>query len=179
MIEIRLQPRNRPDGSLELHLPLSFRVFFAVLAIVVGLGMAGAPQIGLFPTIVLLVLVVGALYEERWLFEPSSGTITSRHGLLVLNKKQTWSFSDVDSVSSSFYLRGSVPGSAPPSEEETHSLGGGRRFFQRPQLKYGMILKSGEIVRIEIRRVRDSESKDYIPSKVAGILGVNVQESDM
>ena len=179
MVEIRLQPRNRPDGSLELHLPISFRILFAVLAAVVGLGMIGAPQIGLFPTIVLLVLVLGALYEERWHFDPNTNTVTSWHGLLVANKARQWSFADIEAVNSAFYLRGSVPGSAPPEENETHTYGGGRRFFQRPQLKYGLILKSGEIVRIEIRRVRDSEKKDYLPNRVSEVLGVPVQESDM
>lgn len=185
MIEIRLQHHVRPDGTLELRLPISFRILFAALAVVLAIGMIGPPQIGLLPSVILLILVMGSMYEERWYFDPNTKQIIARHGLLIFNRKRTWNYSDVASISTSFYLSGSVPGTEPPREDESHSsvgrgsalgLGRNKRFFQRPQLKYGLILTSGQIIRIEIRRVRDTESKTELPELLSHHLGVPIEE---
>jgi hypothetical protein len=179
MFEIRLVPTTRTDGSLELRLSLGFRLMFTVFAVVVAVGMLSTPRIALLPSTLLLILLFGALYDERWRFDPASKTIVARHGLLIAGRKRSWRFDEIAAVHSSYYMSGTVPGSGSAHPDRTGSGMRGRRFFQRPHIKYGLTLTSGEMIRIEIRRVRDTEDRQEIPTRIARMVGVEVDHLDV
>jgi hypothetical protein len=179
MIDLRFRLRTRDEGTVILEFGVAFRVLFAFLALILGMGIAQSGGFAPLPIGILVVLLVGALYEERWEFDPTEGTITTRHGLLVAARRRTWRFSEVSAVEYTHYRSGSVPGShqAPPSESENvgeamNRFGRLGRGLNRHFLRYGLVFHDGSRRRIELRRVRDWGEDKNIPATVAGTIGV-------
>lgn len=161
MIDIRLQARHL-DDNLILHLGWVFRAGFALLAVVVAGGMLSLGRLSPVPAVLLVVLLLGALYEERWVVDRGQQTITARHGLLVLARTRSWSLADVVAVGVGV----------------TDGPGGGiARPPGRSFLRYSLIMGDATPpVRVEIRRVRAGEDPLELPGLLAAALGVPLED---
>lgn len=187
MIELKLHIRTLPDGRVVLELGLGFRIVFGFLATILALGVAGSGSLGLIPVGALVVLAIGALYQEQWTIDPEARTLTSRHGLMVLSRRRTWSFDDIDRVEYTHYRAGSVPGAAPgtppgaedPSEEAMSAFGRMGRTLKRHFLRYSIVTTGGRRVRVEIRRVRDWAADVRLPQTMAQKMGVPLEETPL
>ncbi|MDA3950592.1 MAG: hypothetical protein PF508_15415 [Spirochaeta sp.] len=192
MFDLQFQMHTRPDGTVVLAFGLSFRLLFAVLALMVGVGIAGsiggdAP--GIVPIVIFTVLMLGALYQERWIFDPGTRSIVSAHGLIGLAFRRRWSFDQVAALEYTSYRAGSVPGSVTASPANDVGLDDTRRaaaeatsrFSRVPRgmnryfLRYSLVFSDGRRRRIELRRVRDWEREKQIPAAVAAAIGVPLE----
>lgn len=183
MIDLTFQIKKNADGVVVLEFGIAFRILFAALALILGFGIASSGSVTPLPAGFFAILLLGSLYLERWEFDPTSGTVTSRHGLVFLNRRKRWNFTDVESVEYTHYRVGSVPGSpqTPPDDETTGAAAAneamnrfGRlgRGLERRFLRYGLRLNDGRYVRIELRRVRDWNRDQAIPTTIATTIGV-------
>lgn len=192
MFDLKFQIHTRPDGTVVLAFGLGFRVLFALLALMVGYGIAGSigdAGPGVVPIVIFTVLMLGALYQERWTFDPGSRTIVSAHGLIGLAFRRRWSFDQVAALEYTSYRAGSVPGSDSGSSVEDTGFDDATRaaaeatsrFSRVPRgmnryfLRYSLVFSDGQRRRIELRRVRDWEREKRIPATVAEVIGVPLE----
>ena len=186
MIELSLRLRSVPDGRVFLELGIVFRLVFGFLATVLGLGISGGESIAVIPLVALTVLILGALYQERWEVDPTRRTISARHGLIGLSRRRRWSFDDMECVEYTHYRAGSLPGSeqSPPSDDTfardamsplARVSRGARRHF----LRYALVTREGRRVRVEIRRVRSWHDDLALPKALAQTIGVPLLETSI
>jgi hypothetical protein len=142
-MEIPLTLRARRDGKLVYAIPLPFRAAMAAIAalLAAALLMDGRdPGIGGWAS--LSIAALGALYEERWSFDPGAGQVSHRVGLVLLARRTTIALGDIASFRIEPFVRGTVPGSADEERENAAALAGGRADdagakrarFKRPYL---------------------------------------------
>lgn len=174
MIEIHLKPRTAPDGSLILELGIAFRVVFGALAAVLAVGVGSTGMMGIVPIGVLSIMVVGALYQEKWIFNPTTKRVTARHGLVVAARTRTWMFDDISEVQ---YAHHRVGGGASAPEEIRSTVGRMSRGLQRHFLKYWLLTRDGARVRIEMRKVGDWSADIALPHTVADTLSVPLTDT--
>jgi hypothetical protein len=187
MIEIRLKPRTAPDGSVVLELGIGFRIVFGFLATILAVGISSSGTIGVFPAVALVIMVVGALYQEHWTFDPNTGKVTERHGLMLLSRKRSWAFDEIEEVQYTHYRAGSVPGGRghpPPGTEDDTSeisstMGRMTRGLRRHFLRYSLVTSSGDRIRIEMRKVTDWNTDFKLPQTVAATLAVPLTETPL
>jgi hypothetical protein len=187
MFEIRLKPRTAPDGSVVLELGVGFRIVFGFLATILAVGMSGSGTIGVFPAVALIIMMVGALYQEHWTFDPNAATVTARHGLMLLSRKRTWSFGEIEEVQYTQYRAGSVPGGRnhpPPGTEDdtgeiTSTMGRMTRGLRRHFLRYSLVTRDGDRIRVEMRKITDWNTDFKLPQTVAATLGVPLTETPL
>ena len=122
-MEIPLRLKKSADGSLSYGIPLWYRlVTVAMLGMVVAglLTTEGAP--GLFAWIILILLVMGLVYEERWTVEPASKTVRHHSGFWPLAKATTTGFDSIEEFSLRALARGTIPGSKEEIEVNTKAF---------------------------------------------------------
>lgn len=88
MFDPILKERN---GSMTYTTPVSFRVMFAVVTMVVFLTVALVPdrpflsRFGVVPLVLIGLCVLGTLYLDRWTFDKTTNLFRQDVGLLVLH----------------------------------------------------------------------------------------------
>lgn len=170
-MEIRLSLRDRRN-ALELDLGISFRlVFTAIAALLIGVWVT-AGTLGLLGILILVVTIFGSIYSERWVFDGTDNLVRSSIGTIIIAKTRTWRFEEVLSIRALHYHSGTIPyrskDNGPVSEK--------KRFFQREFVRYELVLTEGETVRIEMRRIHESEDPWQIPQNVADRIGVPLEK---
>ena len=136
-MDIRQVLMRRRDGTLILDLPRWFRWVLALIACGLAALMISDGRVYPLPVVLLLASGFGALYTQGWEFNPRTGRILNRHGLLVWARTIEYSASDVETL----VLEQFSPGA------------GARRRFLRLKL----LLRDGEERVLEIQRRRGSQ----------------------
>ncbi len=193
MFEIKLTTRRDASGRLTLALRPAFRLVFAALAVALASGMAiapaadgpaDAPAVGWLPVVILVVLVFGALYDERWIVDDSSGRLIAHHGILAVGRRRVWLIENVDRVEYEYYRAGTVPSGGSFTEEYDETaeattrwgfLGGWPR---KHYLRYGILMKDGRRIQVEVRVVRSWPEERRLPEALAGALHVPLTATD-
>jgi len=184
MIDLKFRLRRDTAGKLTLEFGIAFRILFAALALVLGTGVAGSGDPTALSLIILAILILGALYEERWIIDPEAREITNRQGLVVLARRKRWRFDEIEGVAYTHYRGGTIPGSpqTPPSNsaesavrDATSRFGRVTRGLDRYFLRYDLVTTDGRKVRIELRKVTDWEREKEIPGAVASAIGVPLE----
>lgn len=115
-MEIPLTLRKNADGSISYGIPLWYRIATgAMLAFVAGGAFSAGGRPSLVAWIVIALLGLGMLYEERWTVDPKARTLSHRAGILPAVKTQSFGFDEVAELRLSAFARGTIPGS--PEEE--------------------------------------------------------------
>lgn len=180
MIDISLRAHTNGRGALVLDLGLRFRIVFLSLAAIVALAMGVAGNTGVFAIVLLVVLLLGASYDERWTFDSTTGTIVSRYGLLFAARTHSRRYDEITAVEYTIYRVGSIPGIQSDLEAEEHSFEGTRRRpLRRIHMRYGLRTRDDEIVQIETRRVRELEVDKRLPETIAHHVGVPAERVTM
>ncbi len=118
-MEIPLSLKKTADGGLAYGIPLWYRVMTAAMIAVVASGVfisGGSP--GIIGWIVLVLLLLGLLYDERWILDPKAGLIRHFGGIWPFAREMRVDFSDIEGFSLGAFARGTVPGSAGETKEE-------------------------------------------------------------
>ncbi len=111
-MEIPLRMRTLKTGALVYGIPFWYRVVSGGLLAVVIAAVATAGEVpGIIAWIVLALLSLGFLYEERWLVDPGAKLVTHRAGLLVAARATRIAFDDITGLGLSALARGTTPGS--------------------------------------------------------------------
>ena len=168
--ELVLRPRR--DGRLELRFSSGFRIVFGFFAGMLLIGIASADEPALLPVLVLLVLIAGLLYDERWTFEAGTGRIVHRIGLLFACRSREYRFAEVESVELRTFRKGSlgwpVPQAAapPPLRQEA-----GRNLFIRSWTGLSLNLSNGGVRDIDTRSSRGSDPLRRTGERIAAYVG--------
>jgi len=153
-MEIPLRLISRKDGSLFYGVPLFFRLIMAAMLIlmIIAIGIDGF-NASIVGWIIMILLLLGFVYKEDWIFDPSSRHILSQIGFYPLLKKTSIAFEEVSYLQLAAISKGTIPGSR---EEETANRdafsqmrgqetgedkkGGMRSFFQRKKLYISLLI---------------------------------------
>ncbi len=126
-MEIPLVLRAKAGGKIIYAVSGLFRAAMAAILAVLAAALlmdGGSPGVGGYVALGLTALA--GLYEERWTFDPSAGTIVHRAGLLFLARRTAIALGDVARFRVEAFVRGTLPGSADEAARNAAALEGGR-----------------------------------------------------
>lgn len=111
-MEILLHLKKHKDGRISYGLPLWYRFLTLLILGLIGSSVA-VPESspGVVAWVVLALLGLSLLYEERWTVDPAKQSIEHRVGIYPFLRRTTIDFSSVARFSIDIFARGTVPGS--------------------------------------------------------------------
>ena len=121
-----LSRRTAKDGTLVLGLPIRIRILMGIIALAIVLGALlpgseGSPAgLGAGGIVLLLIVVLGLFYEERWTFDPGARSLSFKFGLVFAGKTMRVPFDSVESLAIEEFAKGraSNPGAAPGPDRD-------------------------------------------------------------
>jgi hypothetical protein len=126
-VEIPLVLTAPAPDRLSYGLPLWFRlVMGAILALVILALATSESAPGALAWIVLTILVLGTLYEDRWEFDGALGRATHRAGLLIAARSRVVAFEEIQRLRIVPLVKGTLPGTAEERAENQAALQGAR-----------------------------------------------------
>ncbi len=173
-MEIPLAFKKSADGRLSYGIPLWYRLMTAAMILLVGGGIfiTGDPP-SLIAWIILALLVLGTLYEERWVADPRAKEIRHIGGIWPFARATAVAFGDIEDFHLEAFARGTVPGSNEEAVDQEKAFaamnGTAKEEMSRPSL-----LKSGRrkpYIQL-LLETRDGESYlvDTLPARSAARL---------
>jgi len=177
-MDLRLRLHKRPDGSVVLDLGLGFRIVFITIVVILVASFFVGGSVGIIGILFFVVAVFGAMYTEQWVFLPENRKIIAKTGIIVFGTRREWSFDDITAVRAVMYRTGTVPRQP---EKRDASAGPGadsparQHFFQRRFLRYELVTRSEDTIRIEIRRIRETDEPWALPEAIGTVLGVPIE----
>ncbi|MEJ5189580.1 MAG: hypothetical protein WHT84_10255 [Breznakiellaceae bacterium] len=182
---IHLIRRTTKEGNVMLTVPMSTRLslgaigtFLVGSTAYVSLLEGKAPFDAL--NLALLVLTIAAtLYEERWILDKTSQTITFRFGMLPLARRQTIPFSAVEKVKLEYFVKGR---SGFLSRDEAATFYRGRPkgpalpFFSPPLwVNLVLLLTNGGRLVLDSRKGKTALELSHIGEEIATLLGKELE----
>ena len=122
-MEIPLSLKKTADGRLVYGIPLWYRIMTGVMtALLIGgmLTTGGSP--GFIAWLILVLLVLGMLYEEIWIVDPKARTVRHLGGIWPIARALVVNFDDVEKFALGAFARGTVPGSAEESVDKDRAF---------------------------------------------------------
>ncbi|MFQ3547008.1 MAG: hypothetical protein SNJ56_01620 [Termitinemataceae bacterium] len=161
-MEFLLHSKITKSGQLVLHIPLGLRLSIIIIGLIILL-VSISPfdneqgiQFALPSIIILCILLFGALYEERWIFDPQSETITFLFGLLFVTKKVRIQFKDIAEIKIEHSLkRGASEQDSPVQETKNPGL----LIFFRPRVFVSLSLYLHTSERLVVESARSKHEK--------------------
>jgi hypothetical protein len=108
--------RERRNGRLVLSLPAAHRVVFGILSafsafiLCFGVLFEGEPTLLLGRNaaagLLVLAMVFGLVYEDRWTFDRSAGRVENRFGTLFLARRTGFPMADLERIGIERFTRG-------------------------------------------------------------------------
>jgi len=182
LLKLNLVLRRKSDNEMIFSPAPWFRFLFLFLAIVIIIGIItiSTEEVSgslIIPIIIGIICLAASLYEESWSFDIENQIVSSRIGLILLNRKSSYSFTDIENLQLSLFLRGAESdGSAdheinltrPFSKENTEDASGKttKTIHKRWHQEIRLNLKNGERLTVESLDSRGTEGL----SKKAGLL---------
>lgn len=180
MIAMALRRAVRRDGRIVYELEPLFRYVFGAIGVFLLIGIIGRGDGGLGALVIIAIIVLGGLYDERWTIEPATGTLTARSGLLIVGRRRRWRLDAIEAVEYAHHRAGSIPGSRQTSPRSEATETTPRGFLPRRRavhyLWYAIRTTDGTTARVEIRRVRDWNREIALVEAFAADVGVALEE---
>ncbi len=111
-VEIPLSLKKHKDGRISYGFPLWFRILdLAIIALIVGSIFVSELAPGVMAWVLVALLAVGSLFEERWTVRPDQRCIEHRVGVFPVLRKTSISFDSIVRFSIDMFARGTIPGS--------------------------------------------------------------------
>ncbi len=104
-MQIRLSLWNR-NGRLIYGIPLWYRLLSGMTALILVSATVFSGGLGTAGTIILGIVILASLYEERWVFDAQAGSCTGRIGLVFAARKSSFAASDVSLVRIDIFAKG-------------------------------------------------------------------------
>lgn len=116
-VEIPLSLKKHKDGRISYGFPLWFRILdLAIIALIVGSMFVSEPAPGAMAWVLVALLAVGFLFEERWTVDPDRRCIEHRVGVFPVLRKSSIDFDSIARFSIDMFARGTIPGSEDEAE---------------------------------------------------------------
>lgn len=152
-----------PD-RLVYGLPRWYRPLMALILATLALGIGlGGVRPGPLAWTILVMAVLGGLYEESWNFDAGAGRVEHRAGLCFAPRRTVLDFAAIERFRLIPLVAGTIPGSADEAAGNAAVLaggdGGGRKRFRKPFLD--LVLECAEDQRYLI---------DHLPAGRSGRL---------
>ncbi len=179
-MEIPLTLTEARDGRLAYGLPVWYRIMMGAIVAVIGAALfaAGQPP-AVLGWIIFGLVLLAALYEERWTFDAAGSLITHRAGLVFLARKTEIALAAANALRLQPFVRGTIPGSADEAAENKAALeglrsddsGGKRAFYKKPYLC--LVVETSDGARYLVDAVPARRSQDFkaTASRIASYLG--------
>jgi len=122
-MEIPLSLKKTADGRLVYGIPLWYRIMTGVMIAMIAGGIlttAGSP--GLIAWLILILLVLGTLYEEVWIVDTKAKTVRHLGGIWPIARALVVNFDDVEEFALGAFARGTVPGSAEETADKDRAF---------------------------------------------------------
>ena len=135
--------RSKPDKSFVYGMPRTYRAVMALIFAFLAAAIAWAGEApGVVAWAILAVVALAGLYEDKWTFDPKSGELSHRIGLIPLARRRTIPAVSIARFRIEGFVRGTVPGSRDEAEakaslrEKGAQTGLGRKlsFVKKPYL---------------------------------------------
>ena len=147
MFRMSFSLKEKKDGTLNLVLPVWFRILFLFIAILIAGGIITSGIWASGQWIAFLIFsacIAGGLYEEKWIFNKSTGKIVYIFGLIFINKKTKYKIEEAEI----FKITG-----------ESHTGKEGKlNRIRKKMIKFSLILKNGKVLDIDIITGRTNSS---------------------
>jgi hypothetical protein len=184
-MEIPLVLRARGTETLVYSIPSWYRVLMAVIAGCVLASFAVGPSpTGLASYVVLALVALAGLYEERWTFDSGNARLVHRAGLLVAAKTLSIPFAGIQQFRIVPFVRGTVPGSADEASENMAALRGSRdddskrhrAHYKKPYLNLVCVGSDGTEYLINTLPARRAETIRAAAMRIAALCGKPLEE---
>jgi len=179
-MEFTLKATIRPDGTLVIAVPRRLRVILGGILVVLLLPLfipldGGAnPGLGLGGGVAVVLVALGLVYEERWVFKPAERAFHFRFGLLFVAKKARISFDQVEEVRIESFFKGK---SALAAAQAVEKPGAKHVFAPKPYISLVIYLKdSGRLV-IETTKQSKLDAVRTLGREITLLLGTELKES--
>ena len=103
MLSVNLVLKRVGADRLTLSLPISFRISFTVIVLLLIGSMISIREIAAIPLIVAIAAFMAGLYQERWIFDCDARQITHEFGVYPILKRQKIELSAVKALILSNY----------------------------------------------------------------------------
>ena len=107
MLSVNLVLKRVGADRLTLSLPISFRISFTVIVLLLIGSMISIREIAAIPLIVAIAAFMAGLYQERWIFDcdarSGGGQVTHEFGVYPILKRQKIELSAVKALILSNY----------------------------------------------------------------------------
>lgn len=166
---MRLKGKYRPDGTYVYANNLLFRYACIFFVLILGIGFIGSLREAgwdnsyIFPLVILLFGLCGALYVETWTFSPSKRTITASFGVWPVIQRKTIPVEDVERVVVKHFRRGTL---------ETGPDAPKRRWGNKPMVTLSLETRQGKMdIEIIPERVSGGTT-EQVGRIIAGLFGL-------
>lgn len=167
MLRLHFVLKQISDREIELSLPISFRIVFAGITLLLVASMISLKSVAVVPIVIASITILAGLYEERWRFDTSRGVVTHWIGLLGVAKKTNINLEEIDSFILSNYKE--VP--------EESGFSSKRRIALRSLVAFQIGINSGRAKTVEIRMNRHNDTLKENAERIAEFCNKPLEES--
>ena len=167
MFRLHLVIKQISESVIELSLPISFRIVFAGITILLIASMISLMAIAAVPIIIATITIVAGLYEERWRFDNKRGVVNHWIGILGIAKRSSIEFDAIDSFILSNYKE--VP--------EQSKFSAKRSVALRSLVAFQIGIRSGRAKTVEIRMNRHNDMLKENAERIAEFCNKPLEES--
>jgi hypothetical protein len=107
-LSLKLKNKDRLELCLSPRSRIILAFFFVLSCLVLFSGdpSSGKVSINLLPLLLVIVTGLGALYEERWIFDRKRSLFENHFGLIFLSRKRRTSLDELARVELDSFVRG-------------------------------------------------------------------------
>ena len=149
-MRLNLVLRHRSDNLVELSLPLSFRVVFGAIALVMVISAISVGEFSVVLFVITAFVVIASLYEERWLFNRLDQLVEHRFGIIGITTRKRIPMGSIDG----FVL--SNLKETEPDDRNGYSMS--RRIRLKSLVYFQIAMAEGGSKTVEIRPNQNNES---------------------
>ncbi|OHD28217.1 MAG: hypothetical protein A2Y38_01195 [Spirochaetes bacterium GWB1_59_5] len=116
-MQIHLSLRRKGDVFVY-GIPLWYRISSAVAALALTAASIFSGGLGIPGSIIVVIVILAAFYQERWTFDAGKDTCTGRMGLVFAAKGPTFKVSDIAWFRIDMFAKGRLDQKNLPAEEK-------------------------------------------------------------
>lgn len=175
-MELLLTSKRSKTGALVLHIPLALRIsILAIGLIIIAASLipssdGAQSHLGVTTVLLCIVLLLGALYEERWTFDPATRAIKFRFGLLFLAKTMSIPYDQVDEIRVERAMKGTMQPLNEQTEPTKPTTGLFRLFQPKVFINLVLYLNHAERVVIESGSARREDQLITLKNQIQEVI---------
>ena len=167
---------TQPDSPLVYTLGRAFRYINLFFAVMIALGAFAVgreePSALLsFPLLLVIILVVTAAYQDRWVFDARQRQVVAQTGVAIFIRRISIGFDEIEQFSLTEFKRGAM------AESSTEG-GAGERKGAR-YIRFAIVTHDGTTRVIDVSRVRkgDIQRVKQAARTISAFCGVPLEDS--